>query len=377
MNGLSGRAAALLAAVHAEPGLTRVDAADRLGLSSGAVTELVARLGADELVGETPARPSGGRGRPTTALGPHPNGPLVLAAAIDHESWRVAAVELGGATVAAVDGEHRNQSGVEVRGIVADAVRRLRRRYGSRVRGLGVSVPGVVRGHELLEATGLGWRDLDLAPIWPRAELLRCDNDATLAALAEARRGAATSARLGLYLLIDAGLGGALVDRGEVVTGAHAIGGEFGHMPFGDPAIACTCGAHGCWGTAVDGTALARLLGARRPREPVSYARRVVARAAAGGSDERQAVGVVAGVLGRGLAGLVNALDPDLVTLGGVAAELLAVAPDDLQAAYTGGLMAFRRAAPAPVGPARLGPTGSLVGAAEQVWAELWSRRPG
>ena len=99
MAGLIGRELALLQAVHAEPGLTRADAARRLGIGSGAVTELVARLTNRGLVSERAAAPSGARGRPTTVLVAHPQGPLVLAAAITQETWQVDATELGGAVV--------------------------------------------------------------------------------------------------------------------------------------------------------------------------------------------------------------------------------------------------------------------------------------
>jgi predicted NBD/HSP70 family sugar kinase len=194
------------------------------------------------------------------------------------------------------------------------------------------------------------------------------DNDATLAAVAEQRRGAAAGARSSLHLLVDAGLGGALVDGGRLVGGAHGTAGEFGHLPLGDPAVGCPCGAHGCWGTAVDGGALARLLGEPHPGHPAGYARQVVARAAAGDGAARAAVGTTAAALGRGIAGLVNALDPEVVTLGGGAADLLAAAPDDLAGACRNGLMRIRRLDPPPVVPAGLGDAGPLVGAAELVW---------
>jgi predicted NBD/HSP70 family sugar kinase len=237
-------------------------------------------------------------------------------------------------------------------------------------------VPGTVLDGRTLDAVGLGWRGVDLCAIWPRAELFVADNDATLAALAESRRGAATTARVALHLRVEGGLGGAVIEDGRLLAGAHGVGGEFGHMPFGDPAIACPCGAYGCWGTAVDGTALARLIGDRKPRDAVTYGQRILARAAAGEPAELRAVRTVAGVLGSGAAGLVNGLDPDLITLGGLAAEMQLVAPDELHTAFRAGLMEFRRATPPAIVPATLGDAGPLIGAAEQVWNRLWSQLP-
>jgi predicted NBD/HSP70 family sugar kinase len=97
----------------------------------------------------------------------------------------------------------------------------------------------------------------------------------------------------------------------------------------------------------------------------------VLARAAAGETAAAGAVDAVATALGRGLAGLVNALDPDRVTLGGLGADLLGAARAPLEAAYATGLMRSRRAAsPAPA-TAALGEDGALAGAAERVWQRL------
>jgi predicted NBD/HSP70 family sugar kinase len=365
---MAQRAAALLETVHARPGLTRAAAAQLLGIGTGAATELVARLAERGLLAEEPAPPTGSRGRPTRRLTAHPAGPLVLAAAVTHESWRVEAVELGGNRVAAADGRTDGQDAGQVLGAMAGALTRLRRRLPGRVRGLGVSVPGTVRDGHTLDASYLGWRDIDLRVLWPGAPLFAADNDATLAALAESRRGAAASAALSLHVRVDAGIGGAIIERGQVLRGARGVAGEFGHMPFGDPGVRCPCGARGCWGTAVDGTALARLLGVAAPRDSVSYTAEVLARAAAGQAAEAAAVAAVTAELGRGVAGLVNALDPDLVTLGGRAADLAAAAPRELAASYADGLMSFRREAATPVIAAALGEAGPRVGAAEQVW---------
>ncbi|MGX5654349.1 ROK family protein, partial [Geodermatophilus nigrescens] len=112
-------------------------------------------------------------------------------------------------------------------------------------------------------------------------------------------------------------------------------------------------------------------LGAPEPRDPVTYARQVLAR-----DDDaaRAAVATVAAALGRGVAGLVNALDPDVVTLGGLGADLLAAAPGELDAACRAGLMRFRGGTPPPVVAARLGEDGPLTGAAERAWDRWWAR---
>jgi predicted NBD/HSP70 family sugar kinase len=366
------RSTELLRVVHTRPGVTRADAARLLGVGTGAATELVTKLSRASLLVQAPAAPSGSRGRPTTVLLPHPDGPLVLAVAITHEGWRIDVVELGGATTSSRSGRHAATGWAEVRAAVTAAIAELLQGYGHRPRAVGVSVPGTVSRSLRLDASTAGWHDVDLTELWPDADVFVAGNDATLAATAESHRGAAMDASVAVHLRIEAGLGGAVVEDGRPVIGARGAAGEFGHMPFGDPAIRCPCGASGCWGTALDGHALARHLGEPEPRDPVSYARRVIAEAARARSAELAAVRSVGAALGRGMAGLVNGLDADLVTLGGLGVDLLAVVPEAINEAYLDGLMLIHRDAPPPVLAAALGDEeGPIAGAAEEAWAAL------
>ncbi len=90
---------ALLRAVHDQPGATRASISHELGIPSGFAAETVARLVAARLLTEEPAPPTGTRGRPTTSLQAHPDGPVVAVAAISQETWQVAAVQLGGTQI--------------------------------------------------------------------------------------------------------------------------------------------------------------------------------------------------------------------------------------------------------------------------------------
>src|ERR1700755_3392138 len=92
--------ATLLRAVHGQPGVTRAALAQELGMPSGFAAETVARLVAARLVSEEPAPPTGSRGRPTTLLRPHPDGPLAAGGAITPETRAGGVAELGGARAA-------------------------------------------------------------------------------------------------------------------------------------------------------------------------------------------------------------------------------------------------------------------------------------
>jgi predicted NBD/HSP70 family sugar kinase len=359
-------AAQLIGVVRSEPGITRAAAAQRLGIGSGGATELVARMRDARLLDETPA-PTQGRGRPTTVLGPHADGPLVLAADLRATDWRLALAGLDGLPQVVAQAGYEDGDLDVVLAQLADEIGVVYRRKSKRLRTIAVSVAGPISGAKLGQFTPRGWTDVDLsaltAKIPARAGVrLLLGNDATLAGLAEARTGAARSAATALYLMVAEGVGGTLVVNGEPLTGAHGAAGEYGHVPFGDPALVCPCGARGCWDLTVDGRALARHRGDAQPVDAVEYVHEILGRATRDKST-RRAFEAVAASLGRGTGAFVNVHDPDVVTLGGVAALLRAAAPDVFDDAYRDGLMDFRKDSPPPVRDAEHGEDGPLHGA--------------
>ncbi|RDH77981.1 ROK family transcriptional regulator [Mycolicibacterium moriokaense] len=360
-------AAQLLEVVRSEPGITRAAAAQRLGIGSGGATELVARMRRARVLDESPA-PAQGRGRPTTVLHPHADGPLVLAADLRAADWRLALAGIDGAPRVVTQAAYADDELQPALNQLADAIGKIYRRKPKRLRAIGVAVAGTVSEAKLVQFTSRGWKDVDLSVLASRIPnragvRLLLGNDATLAGLAEARTGAARSAATALYLMVAQGIGGALVVNGEPLTGAHGAAGEYGHMPFGDPALVCPCGARGCWDLTVDGRALARHRGDPPPKDPVAYVHEVLDRQHRD-APTRRALDAVAGALGRGIGGLVNLHDPEVVTLGGVAASLKAASPDAFDHAYRDGLMAFRKGSPPPVCDAQHGEDGPLRGAA-------------
>ena len=362
------RSAAILHAVHTEPGITRAALVRRLGVSSGLAADTVARLTAAHLLAEVPAPATGARGRPTQALVAHPCGPLVAVVAIADEHWELALIELGGRIAERVDVAHR-RDWTAVRRAVRRRLALAARRVPGRIAGVGISAPGTVSGLRLVQAPNLDWSERDLgtlvAPGLTGLRTVQAANDASLAALGEARRGSSAGAHTVVHLQMDNGVGGALLLDGWPVAGAQGLAGEFGHMPFGPRGRRCRCGATGCWNTGLDGRALASGLGAPEPADAVSFTLRLLDAAGGGASAERRVVRRAARVLGEGIAGLVNALDPELVCLGGLAPALRAAAPDQVQAGYRGGLMSSRASAPPPLIDGRLGADAVLLGAGE------------
>jgi predicted NBD/HSP70 family sugar kinase len=361
-------ALALIGEMRRNPGVTRAAAARRLGMSSGLASDVAARLRGLGLMDEVPAL-APGRGRPTRVLSCHPAGPVVLALDVRHDGWRSAYAGLDGEPLSLTGKSYLSAEAyldADPERVIArlrNAVRAARRSFGQRLRVVSIAVAGTVQHGRVVESATLGWGAVDLAGILPARDLpLLVGNDATLAGLAEARSGAARSVMLSLHLSVQVGIGGVLVAGGTPMTGVSGAGGEFGHLPFGDPEVQCPCGARGCWDLEVDGRALARHLREPAPRDPYGYALSVLRRA---GHDTsaRSAADLVATALGRGIAGLVNAHDPEIVTLGGLGSLLLTAAGPRFDDAYHRGLMRFRHEAPPAVVPAAFSQDGAPRGA--------------
>nr|WP_055505627.1 ROK family protein [Nonomuraea pusilla] len=356
----------LLRAVH-DGGATRTRAqlTRDLGLARGTASVLVAGLAEDALLHEEPA-PEHTRGRPTQVARPHPDGPLALAVDVREDAWELAACELGGdAHVLEVrphDGTPRGALGP-----LGEALAEQTRRHGHRVVGVGVALAGPVRLGGLVDVAHLGWRSVDVprlldlpAPVPGGAPIV--GNDTAFAALAEARRGLLRGVRVGLHLHVDFDLGGVLVVDGRPLDGANGTGAEFGHMPLGGGDRPCACGATGCWGMDVGANALLRQAGlAYGGGQGREQAARVLE---AGGPP----LAAAARALGRGIAALVNAHDPEVVTLSGLGVDVLAAGRAALLEAYGPGLMAIRRDRPPRVEPSALGWRGALLGAMESVF---------
>jgi len=147
---------------------------------------------------------------------------------------------------------------------------------------------------------------------------IRLANDANCFALSEAVDGAAAGAEVVFGVILSTGCGGGLVVRGQVLVGANAIAGEWGHNPLPwphddeRPGPACYCGKHGCLETWLSGPGLARDLfthsGRHLPAAEIATLHDADALAALQRYEDR---------LARGLAQVINVLDPDAIVLGG------------------------------------------------------------
>ena len=155
---------------------------------------------------------------------------------------------------------------------------------------------------------------------------VRVANDANCLAVSEATDGAAHGVGVVFGVILGTGCGGGIAIDGNVHAGPNGVGGEWGHNPLPWataaelPGPQCYCGQCGCLETWVSGTAVARDF--REATGRALATRDIAALAASGDVEANAAISRLVDRLGRGLANVVNQLDPDVIVFGGGVSRL-------------------------------------------------------
>jgi len=150
---------------------------------------------------------------------------------------------------------------------------------------------------------------------------IRITNDANCFAVSEAADGAAAGAGVVFGAIVGTGVGAGIVVRGEVLTGPNAIAGEWGHNPLPwprdeeRPGPLCYCGRDGCIETFLSGPGLTRDFEQRTGRREA--APEIVRLAVRGDMHAEAVLAQYEERMARGLASIINVLDPDVIVLGG------------------------------------------------------------
>lgn len=205
---------------------------------------------------------------------------------------------------------------------MADMVHELEARMGG-TGSVGVGIPGVispdtglVKNANTIALNGHPF-DRDLAQVLRRE--VRVENDANCFALSEAADGAGAGHGVVFGVILGTGCGGGIVVDGRVLRGRNRVAGEWGHTPLPwpqpheQPGRLCWCGHYNCLETWLAGPGLARDCDGGEARDATS----IPGRAASGETRAREALARHADRLARGLAVIVNILDPDIIVLGG------------------------------------------------------------
>ena len=204
--------------------------------------------------------------------------------------------------------------------LVADIEEKLGRQ-GS----VGIGTPGAISPRTGLiknsNSVVLNGRPLDRDLTTRLGRPIRIDNDANCFALSEAVDGAAHDASVVFGVILGTGVGGGIVVDRRVITGRNRIAGEWGHNPLPWPRLdelpgpPCYCGKRGCIETFLSGPGMAHEFRNRTGRDLSAHD--IVAAADAGDTVTLAMMETYEDRLARGLAHIINVVDPEVIVLGG------------------------------------------------------------
>jgi glucokinase len=266
-------------------------------------------------------------------------------------------VDIGGTKVAVglVDSggqiRHARRAAMIARGSAEQGFRAVRQAMDAvmpqaragQVRAIGVCAPGWVESDQgiLLSATNLPcWENFPVARKLERHYGLRTriTNDASAAALAEAKWGAGAAHESIFYVSLGTGIGTAIVREGEIYHGRPGGGCEGGHMSINFNGPLCGCGKRGCVEMYASGTAISRrarnLLRQSRYNHSqilkmtggnISNVTAETVNKAARGGDKlaKQILEEAAGHLAIWLGNIIDLLEPEVIIVGGGIGRLM------------------------------------------------------
>jgi predicted NBD/HSP70 family sugar kinase len=187
--------------------------------------------------------------------------------------------------------------------------------------GIGVSLPGRVdETGRLVFAPNLGWRDVNVRQMLESATGLpvNVENAANACALGEVWFGRHDEhIRHLVAVTVSEGIGVGVILNGQLVHGANAMAGEFGHMTLDEDGPPCCCGKRGCWERyASNSAAVEHYSSGARTETPLRFDD-VLRLAVEGDSRAVETLERMGRFLGAGLATIVMGLAPQIIVVIG------------------------------------------------------------
>ena len=305
--------------------LSRAEVGRRTGLSPGAVTKAAVPLLDDAWIEEI-GPPPGDRpaGRPATLM-------AVRAERAGFLGVKVTADELFGVITdltarplatrrAALDTRDVGSVVLAIGQLVRKLVAAPAARAAPEVHSLGVAISGDVDGHTGIvhHSPFLNWHGVPLAQLVEEATGLPTviENDVRALTVAEQWFGAGTGLSSFAVITVGTGIGAGLSIGGHVVTGAHGVAGEVGHLPVGGADRMCTCGNTGCV-EAIASTQAIVEQARQATGDPKLTMTDAVRLARAGDPDVRAVFGRAAHALGLAIAAVANLIGPERIIISG------------------------------------------------------------
>ncbi|RWM97217.1 MAG: ROK family protein [Mesorhizobium sp.] len=329
--------AMVISAVRRAGQPSRTEIAATTGLSHSTISAISADLIQEGILAESKASEtvSMKRGRPQVGLSLNPQAAAVLAVVLSLNFLSVAVIDYAGQVVAE---EQRRLDTLTMSrdALIGECVGIVRRRLEDpdldvqSVARIALAIQGITDSH----ARAMLW-----SPITPQTNIAFADilerefgipaimeNDCNMMAVALRWRHPDRYRDNFIAILLSHGIGMGLVLKGELFTGTHSSGGEFGHMIHRPGGALCRCGRRGCVEAYAGNYAIwrnARQLSENaEPVADVSDAemRALAARARQTDGPERQAYRKAGEALGFGLGSLFALIDPAPVAMVGASA---------------------------------------------------------
>lgn len=246
------------------------------------------------------------------------------------------------------------------------------------VEGVGIGIPGPINSRgEAACAVNLYWEFTPVAQILGDLTGLKAQagNDANVAALGEAWKGAAAGAQNIIMITLGTGVGGGIIINGKILAGSHGAGGEIGHaLVVRGEEEKCNCGNHGCLEQYASATGIVRVAGrvlaASEDDSTLRELQNITAKDVLDAFKAGDAVAVrimeyVGDLLGGAIAGFTTVVDPEAIVIGGGVSKAGQPLIDCIEKYYQ--RYAFSSCKETPIVLATLGNDAGIYGAAKMV----------
>ncbi len=218
---------------------------------------------------------------------------------------------------------------------IVESIESKREALGGNIKGIGMGVPGPVTDDGVvLKCANLGWGVFsaknELSSL-TGVENVCVANDANIAALGEMWKGGGRGFDSIVMVTLGTGVGGGIIVRGKILTGAMGAGGEIGHLKVRseNEEDSCNCGGKGCLEQYASATGIVRMAtkklhpgSASLEESCLSGGQEITAKAIFDGAKDKdqycvEVVEEFGRVLGLGLANVAQVVDPEAFVIGG------------------------------------------------------------
>ncbi len=200
---------------------------------------------------------------------------------------------------------------------------------------IGMGTPGTVNADGVIEfANNLAFNNVPARRMLSERlskpeERIFIENDANCAALGEAYAGVGNGAKDFVAVTLGTGVGSGIIIDGKIVNGVNYAGGECGHMVIVVDGEQCSCGRKGCWEAYASATALIRQTKMAMEEYPDSIMHKLAkqeGKVSGRTAFDAMRLGDIAGIkvvdtyikyVACGLINIVNALQPEVICIGG------------------------------------------------------------